>query len=111
MPEFFLDQYADLGLTPQEAMFVLHLLRHKHKDGPINPKIQTLADRMGISYNQVRKYIAHLKRLGYLVVIQAKGKPCVFDLRPLCEVLEKRRKDRFAAEQARVRRRGGYGRG
>jgi hypothetical protein len=53
--------------------------------------------------------MAHLKALGYLNVTRTKGKPCVFDLRPLCEALEKRRKDLAAEELARFRRRGAYG--
>lgn len=111
VPEFFLDHYAEFGLSPGEAMFVIHLLRHKQGGNDICPKMQSLADRMGMSYSQIRKYSVALQKHGYLHRRLRKGKTCVFDLRLLCEKLEARRREIEAAELARVRHRGGHGHG
>ena len=46
---------------------------------------------MGMHYNQIRKYADALERDGYLRRTPRKGKPYIFDLKPLCEKLEARR--------------------
>ena len=112
VPEFFLDYYHIMGLAPGAAMLVLHLLRHRMPDGRTCQTITSLADQMGVSYNQVRKYIAALKGNGYLVVTrETKGKPCVYDVAPLCKELERHRRRAEAEQLADLRRKGRYGRG
>jgi len=108
VPDFFLDHYAELDLTPGQAMFVLHLLRHKRHGQDLSRNMHCLAAEMGLSYSQIRNYVRHLEAKGYLSRTLRRGKPSVFDLLPLCRTLEALRKEIEARQKERVRRFGGH---
>lgn len=110
---FFLTHYGkEFQITNGQAMLIIHLFSHDRKeDAEIFPSMRSLAERMDISYNQVRNYVKELEKAGYLKVVRRVGKPCKFDLTPLCEKLEEHRKQLAKEDLERAKRRGGYGRG
>lgn len=109
--DFFLEQYHHFGMLPGHAMFIIHLLSYKWDERPVYPSMQTIKDRMNMSYGQIRKYADELESLGCLRCERRKGKTCVFHLEPLFEKLEMRRNELEAAHLARWRKQRGYGRG
>ena len=62
----FLKKYSSLGITPQEAMLVVHLLMFRWDDRNPYPSIQLLADMMGRSKSYVRKLTSSLEGKGFL---------------------------------------------
>lgn len=62
-------------LVPPAAIVVLSRLLHHHnlKTGRCYPSIATLADAIGLSERQIRKYIRDLERVGYVQTLPHKG--------------------------------------
>ena len=93
---YFLDHYHELkpyDLTHGEAMFVIHLMRYKwDKESPY-PAFKTLAELMGVSDKQTRRYAQRLETKNLLRREFQKGSPNKFDLKPLFRALEKHREE------------------
>jgi DNA-binding MarR family transcriptional regulator len=89
--DYFLDNYARLtpALTNNEALLVIHLMRHKWDDAPPFPGFKTLARRMGITDTSARNHARSLERKGYLKREKRVGTTNLFDLTPLFRALEK----------------------
>ena len=63
----FLRHYAKLGLTTPQAMLVVQILDyHCSPDQDPYPKVETLAERMGMGSKAIRGYIKHMRGLGLL---------------------------------------------
>jgi len=88
--DFFLDQYRQLGITNLEAMFIVHLVRHKWTAEMPFPGFKRLAKRMGMTPTAVRAHARSLEKKGLLRRVERSGKANLFDLRPLFEKLEQR---------------------
>jgi DNA-binding MarR family transcriptional regulator len=66
----FLRTYSTLKpypLTTGEAMFIIHLMDFKWGAASPFPKYKTIADRMGVSEKQARRFAQSLEVKGYLV--------------------------------------------
>jgi Mn-dependent DtxR family transcriptional regulator len=88
---FFLDNYHRLEPEPLryvEAMFVIHLMRHKWDGNAPYPGFRSLAKRMGISPQSARIYARKLQTKGYLVREFKTGETNRFHLKKLFEALE-----------------------
>jgi hypothetical protein len=89
----FLDNYSSLRpypLTSGEALFVIHLMKYKWGEAAPFPAYKTIAILMGISPKMARRHAQSLQQKGYLIREVRKGRPNLFDLRPLFTQLEKR---------------------
>ena len=89
----FLKKYSSLGITPQEAMLVVHLLMFRWDDRNPYPSIQLLADMMGRSKSYVRKLTSSLEGKGFLDRVNRphpmKGNDSnEYDLTPLIKVID-----------------------
>ena len=88
---FFLDNYHRLSPEPlryAEAMFVIHLMRHKWDSNAPYPGYKKLAKRMGISAQSARIYARKLQKKGYLHREFKTGETNRFHLRKLFNALE-----------------------
>ena len=61
VPNLFLDLYAELGLTPLEMMFIIHLMQFQWSKKNPYPARTTIASKMGIKARQISKYVQSLK--------------------------------------------------
>ena len=86
----FLNSYASLSITNNEAMFITHLISFKWDDKMPFPGLSTIADKMNVSHISVRKYARDLENRGFLVRKMRKGLTTRYDLNPLFEALEKK---------------------
>lgn len=90
--DFFLENYHRLSppVTSLEAMFIIHLVRHKWDEKPPYPSFRTIAKRMGVTDTSVRNHARSLERgKKYLRREKVVGQPNRFDLQPLFKALEK----------------------
>src|SRR5262249_53349944 len=88
--DFFLDNYRRLAppITSNEALLIIHLIRHKWDASPPFPGFKTLAKRMGITATSARNHARSLDKKGYLVREKRVGTTNLFDLTPLFRALE-----------------------
>lgn len=84
----FLRLYSKVGLSPTEAMFVLHLMDSKWDSKHPTVKTKILAERMNVSLPQLKRYIRSLEKLGMKAEYNAQKRWYVFDLTGLFEKLE-----------------------
>ena len=89
--DFFLDNYHRLEppLKSNEAMFVIHLMRHKWDKNAPYPGFQLIAQRMGVSAEATRLYARSLEAKGYLFREMQIGLTNRFHLDRLFVALEK----------------------
>ena len=102
VPDFFLANYHRLGVSPIEAMTVLHLISHKWgADAPF-PSVATIAQRMGLKASSVRAHLRQLEKKGVLKRQYRVGTTNRFDLAGLFKKLEELADDdrRQAAKRA-----------
>ncbi len=85
----FLDNYAELGITPGEAMLIVHLMRHKWDKNAPYPGFETLGRQMGITPTSVRNHVRSLEKKKLLVREMRVSQTNKFHLTPLFERLEK----------------------
>ncbi len=86
--EVFLKNHATLGITPAEAMLLVHLVSFKWDEHAPYPTCDTLAGRMGITDTSVRNHLRSLEKKGLLTRILYPGHANRFDLTPLFLKLE-----------------------
>ena len=90
--EYFLDHYHELKpyhLTHGEAMFVIHLIRHKWDERAPYPAYGSLAKKMGVSAKTARRHAQSLEQKGYLRREARTAQPNMFYLEGLFGALEK----------------------
>ncbi|HEX6293395.1 MAG TPA: hypothetical protein VFZ66_29710 [Herpetosiphonaceae bacterium] len=78
--DFLLDSYAELGISPAEMMFIIHLsqFHFESERGRATPSLATIGKRMGYADAQMPRRLAKsLKQKGMLEVIDhgSEGKP------------------------------------
>lgn len=88
MPAAFLRYYIRLGLSSQEAMFILQLMSFKWTEKAPFPSYKTLAERMNVSVEMARRYAKQLEEKKLLQRVKRTGQSNAFDLRPLTQALE-----------------------
>ncbi len=88
----FLRNYSRLQppITPQEALFIVHLIDFKRDENHPYPSYKRLAGFMGVSDKMVRLYAKSLEGKGYIRRIARVARPNFFDLTPLFETMERR---------------------
>lgn len=92
VPVSFLCRYGSpkmpaSGLTASEAMFVLQLMAFKWDNRDPFPSYHTLAERMGITDKQVRRYAQSIEKKGLLERTARIGSSNNFDLSKLFNAL------------------------
>src|SRR5690349_4527785 len=89
--DFFLDNYHRLtpALKYSEAMFTIHVMRHKWDRKAPHPGFKLVAKRMGISPEATRLIARSLEKKGYLVRRMRVGQTNRFAFEKLFEALEK----------------------
>lgn len=92
VPVSFLRHYGNpsmpaSGLTASEAMFVLQLMSFKWTADAPFPSYHTLAERMGITDKQARRYAQSLEKKGLLTRSERVGTSNTFDLESLFQAL------------------------
>ncbi len=98
IPNFVIRHYAELGVTPTEFAFVMHLASYKFDSpkGQASPALQTIAGQMGKSIRQTQYIRASLERKGFLQVSMREGRTSVYDFQKLalaCLELESAEKE------------------
>jgi DNA-binding MarR family transcriptional regulator len=94
----YLDNYAELGISTGEAMFIIHLIRFKWTEEAPFPSFVQVAKRMGITDTAVRKHARSLEKRGFLIRVRRPGKKTrAFDLSPLFFRLEQCIRQRMQA--------------
>ena len=78
--DFFLDHYRELGVTNLEAIFLVHLIRHKWTAQMPFPGFKRIAKRMGISATAARGHARRLEKKGLLKRVERVGSTNRFDL-------------------------------
>ena len=82
VPTALIARYARLGLSPGEFMFVLELMTFKWNENAPFPNYHTLAHRMGVSTEMVRRHAKSLESKGLLKRLERKGQS---ELVPMAE--------------------------
>lgn len=88
---YFLDNYHRLAppVRYSEAMFIIHLMRHKWDSSAPYPSFGTLGKRMGVSTEAARSYARSLQKKGYLMREGQTGETNRFHLTRLFAALER----------------------
>ncbi len=90
VPSLLLQTFAELELTPAEALLVIHIAAHQWDKKAPFPSMQRLARLMGVSARYIRKMVLRLEELK-LVSRQARsGTSNLFDLSGLVRLLDER---------------------
>jgi DNA-binding transcriptional ArsR family regulator len=84
----FLDFYHGLKISNTEAMFLIHLIRHKWTTRMPYPSFSKIASKMGLSVDAIRLHAKSLQKKGYLKRIERKGTSNLYDLSGLFSALE-----------------------
>jgi hypothetical protein len=87
VPMKFLSHYAALGLSCNEAMFVLQLMTFKWNARSPYPTYATLAQRMGVSEKMARRYAKSLEKKGLLRRLFQRRAANRFDLSTLFQAV------------------------
>lgn len=80
---------ADRGLTPTEALLIVHLISYKWDERAPFPTLATLAKRMGLTTRAVRNALSSLESMGYLRrEVDKRGAPSKYHFEGLFSALE-----------------------
>src|SRR5215211_2238749 len=69
VPNLVLNHYAELGISPAEMMFIIHIWQYWWTEKQPYPSLSTIAEKMRVSLRQAKRYAASLKEAGYLRVV------------------------------------------
>lgn len=65
IPNVVLNHYAEVGLSSNQAMFVVHCFQYKWTAADPYPSFGTIAKKMGVSRRQVRSYAKELEGMKF----------------------------------------------
>lgn len=88
IPNALLNNYQSLGMTNNEALFIIHLMFYKRDVRNPYPSIPRIALKMGVTPHQARVYARNLEDKKLIVRINRSGKSNEFDLSPLFNKIE-----------------------
>lgn len=83
----FLVHYSELGITTEEALFIIHVLRYKWTVEYPFPSFETIATQMGKSRGTVQGYARSLEEKGFLKRKFRKNQSSKIDFSKLIEML------------------------
>jgi hypothetical protein len=66
IPNLVLNHYAELGISPAEMMFTIHMWQFRWTERDPYPSLTTIADKMDVSWRQAHRYANSLKDKGFL---------------------------------------------
>jgi hypothetical protein len=66
VPNLVLNHYAELGITPAEMMFTIHMWQFRWTERDPYPSLTTIADKMDVSWRQAHRYAKSLEQKGFL---------------------------------------------
>lgn len=66
VPNLVLNYYAELGISPAEMMFTIHMWQFRWTERDPYPSLTTIADKMDVSWRQAHRYANSLKDKGFL---------------------------------------------
>lgn len=99
--DYFLKNCGRLGISPTEAMVIIHLMSFKWDASAPFPGLKTVAVRMGITPTSVRTHIRNLEKRSFLARRYIIGTTNRFALEPLFEKLEQMLDDDIAQGKMR----------
>lgn len=81
IPNFMLEGYAQMGVTRQEFLAIVHLARYQYEsaDAECRPSVATVAVQMGYSERSLQRIYAGLEKRGLLVRRYRTGETTVYD--------------------------------
>ncbi len=85
----FLDNYSKLGISNQEAIFIIHCFKYKWTVDHPFPAFTTIAKKMSKDRITVQRYARNLEKKGFIIRIYQNGIPSKINLTPLIKTLEK----------------------
>jgi DNA-binding transcriptional regulator YhcF (GntR family) len=97
----FLENYFELGITVEEAIFIIHLFQYKWNERAPIPGYKRLSSAMGVSVKTARRYAQNLERKGYINRVRRDWDTNRFDLRPLFRALEHVIEEKKKAKKSR----------
>jgi hypothetical protein len=68
VPNLILNRYAELGITPAEMMFTIHIWQFRWTQRDPYPSLTTIAHKMHVSWRQAHRYANSLKKKGFLII-------------------------------------------
>src|SRR5690348_14484861 len=68
VPNLVLNHYAELGISPAEMMFTIHMWQFRWTERDPYPSLTTIADKMDVSWRQAHRYANSLKDKGFLII-------------------------------------------
>ena len=68
VPNLVLKHFAGLGITHSEMLFTVCVWQYWWSDKDPYPGLQTIADRLGISWRQAHRYAKSLESKGFLTI-------------------------------------------
>lgn len=68
VPNLVLNHYAELGISPAEMMFTIHMWQFRWTERDPYPSLTTIADKMDVSWRQAHRYAGSLKDKGFLII-------------------------------------------
>lgn len=68
VPNLVLNHYAELGITPAEMLFTIHMWQFRWTERDPYPSLTTIADKMDVSWRQAHRYATSLKDKGFLII-------------------------------------------
>jgi hypothetical protein len=66
VPNLVLNHYAELGITPAEMLFTIHMWQFRWTERDPYPSLTTIADKMDVSWRQAHRYAKSLEEKGFL---------------------------------------------
>lgn len=89
VPSAFFQCYSELGITPTQAILILHVMSRKWDSRYPFPSVTTLSKEMGIGTSQVRSHLARLEKNNLVKRRKRIGRSNEYDVSGLMEQLEK----------------------
>lgn len=83
----FLERYSNLGITNVEAMFLIHLLKHKWDVRNPYPSLNTVAKNMGVGRGTAQNYARNLEEKGFIKRIFRNHDTSEYNLEILIKIL------------------------
>ena len=68
VPNLVLKHFAGLGITHSEMLFTVCVWQYWWSDKDPYPGLQTIADRLGVSWRQAHRYAKSLESKGFLTI-------------------------------------------
>jgi hypothetical protein len=68
VPNLVLNHYAELGVTPAEMLFTIHMWQFRWTERDPYPSLTTIAAKMNVSWRQAHRYANSLKQKGLLAI-------------------------------------------